>query len=80
MSIEIEELRALFVEELNVDQALVVDSLEYNTLPEWDSIAHMRLIVAIEDKYDIMIDTDDVIDMSTFKIACEIVNKYVDEN
>lgn len=80
MSINVEELSALFVEELNIEAALVVDSLEYNTLPEWDSIAHMRLIVAIEDKYDIMIDTDDVIDMSTFKLAGDIINKYVDEN
>jgi acyl carrier protein len=80
MSIDIAELRQLFAQELNIDIALIVDSLEYNTILEWDSIAHMRLIVALEDKYDIMIDTDDVIDMSTFKIACDTVNRYVDEN
>jgi acyl carrier protein len=80
MSIDIAEFRQLFAQELNIDIALIVDSLEYNTILEWDSIAHMRLIVALEDKFDIMIDTDDVIDMSTFKIAYDTVNRYVDEN
>lgn len=80
MNIEPEKLRAVFIDELGIEADLVVDTLEYNTLAEWDSIAHMRLIVAIEDKFDIMIDTDDVIEMSTFKIAVDIVNKYVNED
>jgi len=80
MNINIEELRAVFVEELGIDQKMVADTLEYNTLAEWDSIAHMRLIVAIETKFDIMIDTDDVIEMSSFKVAVDIVNKYTNED
>jgi len=36
----------------------------------------MRLINEIESAFDIMIDTEDVIDMSSFGKAKEIVGKY----
>ena len=31
------------------------DELEYNTIPEWDSVAHMTLIAALEEAFDIKI-------------------------
>ncbi len=36
----------------------------------------MALVAAIESAFDIMLDTDDVIDMSNFAKAREIVTKY----
>lgn len=36
----------------------------------------MALIAALEDEFDIMIDTDDVIDMSSFAKAREILAKH----
>ena len=51
------------------------DDLQYATIPQWDSVAHMTLIAAIEEGFDIMIDAEDVIDMSSFAKAKEIVAK-----
>lgn len=80
MTIDKEDVRLVFSEELAISIDQVIDTLEYNTISEWDSIAHMRLIAALEDKFDIMIDTEDVVEMSTFAIACDTVQKYVNEN
>lgn len=65
-----------FASSLGVDQFLVVDSLEYNTIPQWDSVAHMALIANLEGEFDIMLDTDDIIDMSSVAKAKEIIAKY----
>lgn len=65
-----------FVSALGVDQSIIVDTLEYNTIPQWDSIAHMALIAALEEAFDIMMDTDDIIDMSSVAKAREILAKY----
>ena len=54
----------------------ITDDLRYATIPEWDSIAHMSVIAALEDAYGIMIDMDDVIDMSSVGKAREIIAKY----
>jgi len=80
MVVDDKDMRQIFTEELDISEDRVVATLEYNTVPEWDSIAHMRLVAALEDKFDIMIDIDDVIEMSTFAIACDTVKKYVSEN
>lgn len=66
----------MFSEALEIDSAIVVDSLEYNSIPEWDSVAHMALVAAIDNGFDIMLDTDDVIDMSSFGKAKELLTKY----
>lgn len=71
-----QKLRGIFAESLGVEISQVTDELTYNTIPEWDSIAHMALISEIDDQFDTMLDTDDVLDMSTFAKAKEILAKY----
>jgi acyl carrier protein len=71
-----EKLKKVFADSLGIDKDLVTDALKYNLIPEWDSVAHMSLVAAIEDEFDIMLDTDDIIDMSSFKKAKEILAKY----
>jgi len=70
------KLVAAFVEALMVDESLIKDDLKYQSIPEWDSVSHMILITEIEDVFDISIETDDVIDMSSVEKAKEIVKKY----
>ena len=69
-------LEDIFSETLGIDKQRVVDSLEYNSIKEWDSVAHMALIAALEEAYDIMLETEDVIDMSSVGRAREILAKY----
>jgi acyl carrier protein len=74
-----EKMREIFTTALNIPSEKVVDTLEYKSIEEWDSAAHMILISYIEEGFDIMLDTDDVIDMSSFAKAKEIVKKYIAE-
>ena len=71
-----EKLVNCFVEALGVEEHVVVDTLEYNSMPQWDSVAHMVLVSTLEETFDIMMDTDDIIDMSTVAKAREILSKY----
>ena len=50
--------------------------LKYNEIPEWDSIGHMSLISALEEEFKITIETDDIVDLSSFKKGIEILKKY----
>lgn len=53
-----------------------VAGLQYQGIEQWDSVGHMTLVAAIEDEFGIEMDTDDIIDMSSFEKAKEIVAKY----
>lgn len=65
----------VFVETFEIETS-EVDSLNYQSIPEWDSVGHMSLISALEDTFDIMMDTDDIIDLSSFEKGKEILSKY----
>ena len=52
------------------------DGLEYQAIPTWDSVGHMSLIAALEETFDIMMDTEDIIDFSSFEKGKEILAKY----
>lgn len=71
------KLRVIFSESLSINASDIVDGLQYSEIPQWDSVAHMALIAAIEEGFDIMLDAEDVIDMSSFLKAKEIVTKYL---
>ena len=45
-------------------------------MEEWDSIGHMTLIAALEEKFKISIETDDIVDFSSYKKGREILQKY----
>ncbi len=71
-----EKLQQVFCHSLGIEPEQVTDSLTYNTIKEWDSTAHMILIAELEDSFDVMLDTDDIIDMSSVGKAKEILAKY----
>ena len=52
------------------------DSLEYRGIEQWDSVAHMQVVAEIEDAFDIMMEIDDVIAMSSFTLTKDILGKY----
>ncbi len=49
--------------------------LAYTGITAWDSVGHMTLVAALEDAFDIMMDTDDIIDFSSFEKGMEILNE-----
>ena len=52
-----------------------LDGLKYQDIEAWDSVGHMGLISALEDAFDIMMDTDDIIDFSSYEKGKEILAK-----
>ncbi len=73
--INLEKYNAVFCKTLNVEESQLAD-LKYQDVSEWDSVGHMTLIAAIEDTFDIMFDTDDIIDLSSYEKGIEILRKY----
>ena len=71
----IEKLKKAFSDALELSTEKITDDLSYGN-ETWDSIAHLALVASIETEFDIMLNSDDVIDMSSFKKAKEILNKY----
>jgi acyl carrier protein len=71
-----EQLKNAFSQALGLDASTAFENLAYGSTEGWDSVAHMGLVAEIENTFDIMLATDDVIDLSSFPKAKEILGKY----
>ena len=71
----LEKYNAAFCETLGVDEAQLA-GLKYQAVPNWDSVGHMSLVAAIEDSFDIMMEMDDIIDLSSYEKGKELLKKY----
>lgn len=71
-----EKLTQAFCDALGISVSKVSDELAYNTIKQWDSTAHMVLIAELEKVFHVLLDTDDVIDLSSVGKAKAILEKY----
>ncbi len=71
-----EEFKKLFGEFMEIPADVDWAAVRYQEVEGWDSIAHMALIGEMEDRFGVMLETDDVIDMSSYEKAKEILSKY----
>jgi acyl carrier protein len=65
-----------FMTALGVQDSAEIEKAEYGVTAGWDSMAHMQLISEIESVFDVMLDTDEVISMSSYQRAKEILKAH----
>jgi acyl carrier protein len=65
-----------FLESLSIEKDMLNDDLKYNDIPEWDSIGHMTLMSSLEEVFQITLETDDIVDFSSYRKGLEILKKY----
>ena len=69
-------LERAFREALQLPVDLDLTTTAYRVTAGWDSVAHMQLVSALEEAFGIMLDTSDVLDMSSWEKAVEILRKH----
>ncbi len=67
-------LRTVFVDTLELAEDVAVEQLKYRDIDQWDSLGHMTLVAAIEDEFGVQLDTEQVIDMNSFKVALDMLH------
>ena len=72
----LEKYNQSFIKALSITEDKLEDSLNYQDIPEWDSVGHMSLVAELEDNFGIMKDTDDIIDFNSYQKGKEILQKY----
>ncbi len=70
-----EKYTQVFMQTFEIDEN-TAKNLKFQDIPVWDSVGHMGLVAAIEEAFDIMLEPDDIVDMSSFEKGKEILAKY----
>ena len=74
---QLEKYNKVFVDILEIKEDELAE-LKYQDIPSWDSVGHMTLIAALEDAFAIMMDTEDIIDLSSYEKGKEILEERYD--
>ena len=77
MATNLEKYESAFVNAFNVD-ADTAKNLKFQDIPAWDSVGHMTLIAELEDAFDITMETDDMIALSSFEVGKNILAQKYD--
>ena len=71
----IEKYNNVFCDFLNITEDKL-PGLTYQSIREWDSVGHMGLIAGLESAFDIMLDTEDILNFNSYERGREILEKY----
>jgi acyl carrier protein len=69
-----DQYKKVFCDTFQIEES-ELPGLVYQGVKSWDSIGHMALVAALEENFDIMMETDDIINMSSFEKGKEILTK-----
>jgi acyl carrier protein len=71
-----QQVKEIFAEVLGIPIEKVTAALAYDSIPEWDSFAHMNLVAVLDETFGITIAVDDVGQMLTVAATMEILTRY----
>ena len=70
----LEKYNKAFCDQLQISDDQL-KGLKYQGTELWDSVGHMSLMAELEDAFDIMMETDDIIDFASYEKGLEILSK-----
>jgi acyl carrier protein len=71
-----QEVRQAFAEALDLPADTDIEALEIGKNPHWDSMGHMALVAELEARFEIMLETDDIIAMTSYAESIEVLRRY----
>lgn len=72
----LEKYNGIFAEVFDVDESMLNDEFNFGKAPGWDSLAHMELIAKLEDAFDIMFESQDILHFGGYANGKKILARY----
>lgn len=72
----LEKYNRIFCELFSLESGFDGEKVKLNDTEDWDSVGHMTLITEIEDTFEIMMETEDILALTSYNKGIEILKKY----
>ena len=72
----LEKYKNVFMEVFEVDENVLNESFTFNDVEMWTSVAHLSLVTELENAFDIMFDSEDILNYGSYLNGIEILKKY----
>lgn len=71
-----EKYQHIFEEIFNADSSELNENFNFKDISIWDSFSHLTLISELEDTFEIMLESDDILHFGGYMNGMEILKKY----
>ena len=71
----LEKYNKIFVDVLGVSENVLDESFTFKAVPQWDSVAHLSLISELEDAFDVMFESEDILHYGSYENGKKILNR-----
>lgn len=72
----LEKYNKVFCELFSLEEGFDGEKVKLNDTEDWDSVGHMTLITTLEDNFEIMFETEDILALDSYTQGIEILKKY----
>lgn len=66
----------VFTEIFEVSPEELNEAFTFKAVDAWDSLTHLTLIAELEDTFDVMFETDDILHFGGYENGMKILEKY----
>ena len=60
---------------LDLDPGTDLETLSYRSTASWDSVAHLELLIALEEEFGFVFTPDELMDMTDYPAVREVVER-----
>lgn len=71
----LEKYNKVFMDVLGVDESVLNEKFTFKDVPQWDSVAHLSLISELEDAFDVMFESDDILHYGSYENGKQILSR-----
>ena len=68
-----EDIDELLARSLRIPRGELTDDLEYGEIQQWNSLAHVNLMLALEEAYGLPIDEDRMVELTSVRAIKDFV-------
>lgn len=72
----LEKLNNIFCEVFSVEQSVLNTDFSKESIENWDSVHQLYLTSAVEDEFDIMLDSEDILEFTSYDNVKKVLSKY----
>ena len=72
----LEKYKSLLAEVFDTDVANVKEDFSKESVDYWDSIHQLNFIAVLEETFDVMLDPEDIVELTSYEKGIEILKKY----
>ena len=72
----LEKYKSLLAEVFDTDVANVKEDFSKETVDNLDSIHQLNIIAVLEETFDVMLDPEDIVELTSYEKGIEILKKY----